>query len=64
MKQLKSPCIDICKFTAKNNWCIGCGRTLNECKEWKKMKPYTKILLLKDLKRRMTIIDDHTLTNL
>ena len=36
MKHNKSPCIDICQFTGKNSWCIGCGRTRDECKKWKK----------------------------
>ena len=53
MKRAQSPCIDICKFSAKNSWCLGCGRTLQECKEWKRMKPYAKIRLIKDLNRRM-----------
>mgnify|MGYP003296986167 CR=1 FL=1 len=40
MKSQKSPCIDVCKFTGQNGWCIGCGRTREECQKWKKMKPF------------------------
>ena len=36
MKHNKSPCIDICQFTGKNSWCIGCGRTPDECKKMEK----------------------------
>ena len=40
MKKPKSPCIDVCNFSGPNGWCLGCGRTRNECQRWKKMKPY------------------------
>jgi uncharacterized protein len=35
---VKSPCIDICKFDARTGLCVGCLRTREECKQWKKMK--------------------------
>ena len=54
MKRNKSPCIDICKFIGKNSWCIGCGRTREECKKWKHMKPYAITKLRRDLGKRMT----------
>ena len=57
MKRNRSPCIDICQFTGKNSWCIGCGRTRDECKKWKKMKPYAITRLRKDLEKRMTILN-------
>ena len=58
MKHIKSPCIDICKFQGKNRWCLGCGRTLQECKEWKQMKPYAKVRLIQNLERRMIILNN------
>ena len=58
MKRNKSPCIEICKFVGKNAWCIGCGRTLDECKKWKNMKPYEITILRRALEKRMTIIND------
>ena len=57
MKKPKSPCIDICRFSGPNNWCVGCGRTRNECNKWKKMKPYEINHLNKELKRRLLIIN-------
>ena len=33
---MKNPCIDVCKFDKKSGWCIGCGRSKDECKAWKK----------------------------
>ena len=35
---IKSPCIDVCKFDSKTGYCLGCLRTKEECKGWKKMK--------------------------
>ena len=51
MKHNKSPCVDICQFTGKNSWCIGCGRTRDECRKWKNMKPYAITRLRKDLEK-------------
>ena len=56
MKRNDSPCIDECNFGSKNKWCIACGRTLDECKKWKQMKPYAKTKLFKELKRRLAIL--------
>jgi predicted Fe-S protein YdhL (DUF1289 family) len=33
----KNPCISICKL--KDDVCIGCGRSREEMKTWKRMKP-------------------------
>ena len=40
MKSKKSPCIDICKFTGKNEWCLGCGLTKIAARKCKNLKPY------------------------
>ena len=53
MKRHKSPCIDMCFFSGPNGWCQGCGRTRQECKEWKSMKPYARNVLHKELQKRM-----------
>ena len=53
MGNSKSPCIDNCVFTGPKRWCIGCGRTRQECREWKNMKPFKKTNLEKQLKQRM-----------
>ena len=62
MKSNKSPCIDICQFVGKKSWCLGCGRTRDDCKKWKNMKPFAITKLRKDLEKRMKIIND-TLKN-
>ena len=33
---VKNPCIDVCKFDKKTGWCVGCGRTKDDCRDWKK----------------------------
>ena len=56
MKKKKSPCIDICEFSGPKGWCIGCGRTRDECQKWKTLKPYALTILCKELDRRMAQI--------
>ena len=60
MKRNQSPCIGICKFTGVNHWCLGCGRTIEECREWKTMKPFGKKRLVKDLPKRMLILNENS----
>ena len=60
MKRNDSPCINLCKFSGKKEWCLGCGRTRQECREWKVMKTYKRILLNKKLLRRMLQISNNT----
>ncbi|MDP2571833.1 DUF1289 domain-containing protein [Vibrio penaeicida] len=54
MKKRKSPCIDMCDFSGTKGWCLGCGRTREECQKWKSMKPYAAKLLQKELQKRMS----------
>ncbi|MAN25328.1 MAG: DUF1289 domain-containing protein [Gemmatimonadetes bacterium] len=54
MKSHKSPCVDLCEFSGPRGWCTGCGRTRDECKQWKKMKPYKRNTMEKELKVRMS----------
>ncbi|WP_082992772.1 DUF1289 domain-containing protein [Erythrobacter sp. QSSC1-22B] len=30
-----SPCVDVCIFDPATSWCIGCGRTRAECRQWR-----------------------------
>jgi len=58
MKRQKSPCIDKCVFNGPKGWCTACGRTLEEWKKWKKMKPYDRNILENDLKKRMAQMEN------
>ncbi|VVD32459.1 conserved protein of unknown function [Paraburkholderia dioscoreae] len=49
---IASPCIDICKFDSKTGFCVGCLRTRDECKSWKKMKDKHRRKIIEDRSRR------------
>ncbi|MCW3482015.1 DUF1289 domain-containing protein [Neisseriaceae bacterium JH1-16] len=49
---VKSPCIDLCKFDGKTSLCVGCFRTRDECREWKKMTDHRRHQVLQDRTRR------------
>ena len=59
MKKQKSPCIDICKFTGPNGWCIGCARTKEESRKWRNLKPYDIKILQKALQKRIKLIKNN-----
>ena len=48
----KSPCVDICRFEGKTGLCVGCLRTLIECREWVKMKDNRRHQIIRDRPRR------------
>jgi predicted Fe-S protein YdhL (DUF1289 family) len=50
---MKSPCIEVCMFDRPTGWCYGCGRTLEECRAWKKAQPYRLRAITADLPRRL-----------
>ena len=57
MKQKKkSPCVDVCDFSGPKGWCLGCGRTREECHDWKAMKPYARSVIESELKTRLSRI--------
>lgn len=57
MKQKKkSPCVDVCDFSGPKGWCLGCGRTREECHDWKTMKPYARSVIEGELKTRLSRI--------
>jgi len=49
---VKSPCIEICRFEGKTGFCVGCLRTLTECREWSKMKDNRRHQIIRDRPRR------------
>ena len=49
----RSPCIETCVFSGPKGWCLGCGRTRQECQDWKALKPYARSRLLNELRRRL-----------
>jgi predicted Fe-S protein YdhL (DUF1289 family) len=37
-----SPCIKVCRLDAMGRYCIGCGRTIEEIKNWGKTNAKNK----------------------
>jgi predicted Fe-S protein YdhL (DUF1289 family) len=54
---LTSPCTDICRYDPNRKWCVGCGRTVDEIKSWRKLSPFHRTALAKELTRRMKRIE-------
>jgi len=46
------PCISVCQFDGRTGWCLGCGRTIPEIREWRKLTPYRRTALARELSRR------------
>jgi predicted Fe-S protein YdhL (DUF1289 family) len=51
---VKSPCIDVCAFDGKTKLCVGCFRTLDEIRGWKKMTDHRRHQVISDRVRRQT----------
>lgn len=47
------PCIGVCRWDGRTGWCVGCGRTVPEIKGWRKLSPYRRSALLRELPRRV-----------
>ena len=54
---LKSPCIDICAFDGPTGFCVGCFRTLEEARAWKKMTDFKRHQIINDSGRRQKKIE-------
>ncbi|MBO6555286.1 MAG: DUF1289 domain-containing protein [Pseudomonadales bacterium] len=59
MKRNTNPCIDVCQFSGSRGWCRGCGRTKDESQRWKKMKPFERNEIHRELKKRLVIMSSH-----
>ncbi|TCW84234.1 DUF1289 domain-containing protein [Burkholderia sp. SRS-46] len=57
---VKSPCIDICSFDGRTGFCIGCLRTLEEARAWKKMTDHRRHQIVNDRARRQAKLDRGT----
>lgn len=47
------PCIQVCRFDGRTGWCVGCARTAPEIQAWRKLTPYRKAELSRELPRRL-----------
>lgn len=49
---MSSPCINVCRMDPRTGWCEGCGRTRKETAEWRKLSPYHRSAVERELDRR------------
>ncbi|MEC5162883.1 uncharacterized protein ACFDR9_003628 [Janthinobacterium sp. CG_23.3] len=54
---LKSPCIELCAFDGPTGFCLGCTRTLEEARAWKKMTDFKRHQIINDSARRKKKIE-------
>jgi hypothetical protein len=47
------PCTSVCQFDGRTGWCLGCGRTVLEIRAWRKMTPFRRMALARELPRRI-----------
>lgn len=51
---MKSPCVELCGFDGRSGWCRGCGRSREEVRRWRNLRPGDARRVLDDLPRRLT----------
>ena len=49
MDEIDSPCIDICTINRDSGECIGCGRTVEEVRNWANFDNLKKKQILENL---------------
>lgn len=47
-----SPCVDVCRMDSRTGYCMGCLRTAEEIRRWRKLTDYQCRCVLADAKRR------------
>ena len=52
MDEIDSPCIDICTIDRDSGECIGCGRTVEEVRNWTNFDNLKKKQILENLNAR------------
>jgi len=49
-----SPCLDICRFDRKADLCVGCFRTTDEIRQWRKFTDHKRREIRAERRRRET----------
>ena len=50
---MKSPCVEVCRFDGRTGWCVACGRSLEECRAWRKASRPQLMKISAELPRRL-----------
>ncbi|WP_244923119.1 DUF1289 domain-containing protein [Stakelama pacifica] len=45
--------MNVCRFDGRTGWCVACGRTLAECREWKKAPRPRLLAIVKAIPARL-----------
>jgi predicted Fe-S protein YdhL (DUF1289 family) len=53
MDDIASPCIKICTLDPTGQWCLGCGRTLDEISGWQGASHTQRQEILAELPNRL-----------
>lgn len=53
----KSPCANICRFDRKVELCVGCFRTREEIRQWRKVPDHKRRQILAERPRREQRVD-------
>ena len=51
LRQIKSPCVSICKYN-HNNYCVGCKRHMHEIFDWFDFTDEMRTAIMNDLTER------------
>ncbi|MDC0215472.1 DUF1289 domain-containing protein [Candidatus Pelagibacter sp.] len=52
LKKIISPCEGICSINKKSNFCIGCGRTIEQISKWSNFNETKKKKIILQIKNR------------
>lgn len=54
----QSPCIQVCRMDARNRYCLGCFRTLDEIAQWTRLsEAERREVLVKLPERRREVVE-------
>lgn len=56
---MKTPCIGVCSVSQGDDMCRGCGRTLDEIRDWGKYDDNRRDTLMAQLPQRLENPDGH-----
>ncbi len=57
---MRSPCVELCGFDARTGWCQGCGRTREEVRRWRNLRPGDARRVARDLPHRLAKLGART----
>lgn len=51
--EIESPCVNICVVQPKTRLCTGCGRSIDEIRDWSRFTPEVRSEIMSELPQRM-----------